>query len=263
MIAVTRQLQAVMATTAMIWFILYEPASMNAQLSVTIALFTLSTSSFILRHHPDITSYCVLPTFSLLILSPILWDCSPFQDRHIVAVIPLFLCAVLFFAVELARGAKALERLADHRRQGYLNFGDDPRTPTLVEDGTTEASWRPRRSPGSIALETEYAEQAAPLHSGRNRVRSPDSLQLSTSSISARESVVGLVDSIGGFFANETITYTLPRERGPYYPSCYGSRCCNYMPEADPGEYQSDPEEQSELDEHQLDLDERRQPEVW
>lgn len=224
--------------------------------------------------------YGVLPTLTLVVLAPILWDCSPFQGRHIAAIIPLFLCAVLFFTVELARGARALERLADYRRQGYLDFSDHGRTPILSEDpdGTTDVQsitpsssiddppairrtlQRPWKTPGSIDLETAHAEQAAPHRLGGSRVGSWYSL--STSSMSVRGSLADFLGGIDGSFAG-SIACTLPRERGPYYLSYYVKRWCNELPQVDLGEYQSDPEDQSELDDRQLDPDERRLPEVW
>lgn len=221
--------------------------------------------------------YGVLPTLTLVVLAPIVWDCSPFQGRHIAAIIPLFLCAVLFFAVEIARAARALERLAD-RRQGYVDFGDDPRTSMLTVDqysmtdaepGTPSDSidnppaiWRPRRSPESIAFGTIHTKQAAPVRHGWNRVGRSGSIQLTTSSISGRESLVDLLSGIDGLLAGSR-TCTLPRERGPYYPSYYVKRWCNELPQVDLGEYQSESEDQSELDDRQLDPDERRLPEVW
>ncbi|KFY87550.1 hypothetical protein V500_06895 [Pseudogymnoascus sp. VKM F-4518 (FW-2643)] len=234
-----------MASTAMIWFTLYEPSFMNYQLSVTIVLFTLSTSAFVLRHLPDITSYGVLTTLFLLILAPILGDCSPFQGRDVVASMPLFVCAVLFFAVELARVAKALDGLADRRANRYTRIdasgklgsttsdrgGDDMTDVESCISGDTlnELLAMLRRDPERIAMDTIYADQDVPFYYKWNGIGSSESVQLSISSQSPRTSVIEFVSHTG---ADGTTTYTPPRDRGPFD----GYRARHNTPQMDPDE---------------------------
>ncbi|OBT71747.1 hypothetical protein VF21_09628 [Pseudogymnoascus sp. 05NY08] len=230
-----------MVTTAIIWFTLYEPSFMNPQLSVTIVLFTLSTRAFVICHLPDITSYGVPPTLFLIILSPILLDCSPFQGRDIAAVIPLFVCAALFCTMELARGAKALDRLADRWAQGYIHI-DDPRTRDLTVDrdgdGMTDVESRmsgetlnelprmPKPDPERVASETIHAGQEGSFHYKQQGLGSSESIPLSTSSQSPRTSVFEFIGHIDGNLADGTIT-SPPRDRGPFD----GYRVHNYTPQ--------------------------------
>ncbi|KFY80501.1 hypothetical protein V499_00679 [Pseudogymnoascus sp. VKM F-103] len=240
--------QATMATTAIIWFTIYEPFSMNPQLSVTIVLFTLSTRAFVLCRLPDIASYGVPPTLVLIILSPILLDCSPFQGRKVAAAIPLFVCAALFCTMELARGAKALDRLADRWAQGYIHI-DDPRARDLtvdgVGDGMTDVESRmsgetlnepprmPKTDPERVALDTVHAGQEGSFHYKQHGLGSSESLPLSTSSQSPRTSVFEFLGRIDGNLADGTIT-SPPRERGPFD----GYRLHNYTLQMDPGGHQ-------------------------
>ncbi|KFX95020.1 hypothetical protein V490_04044 [Pseudogymnoascus sp. VKM F-3557] len=277
MFAETMLSQGVMAITAVAWFIIYDSSFTCCWLAVTFLFFVLSTKSFFFDHLPDITSFGVPTTLFFIILSPILLGFSPFQGRDVAASIPLFVCAVLFCTVELGRGARALERLADHRNHGYIPIADDipiadgSRTPLLMEDRDTSDTEsrmskdlekqhprrprRPRRSRISIALETMHAEQAAPVRYGWDRVGSKGSIQLTTDSMSVRDSVADFVGSFGdGTLADDNITYTLPRDRGPYH----SGRWYNELPQMDP-ENQSDSgenqpgsnESQSESDESQ------------
>ncbi|OBT44451.1 hypothetical protein VE00_05922 [Pseudogymnoascus sp. WSF 3629] len=238
-----------MATTALVWFTHYEPSFMNPQLSVTIVLFTLSTRAFVLCNLPDITSYGVPPTLFLIILSPILLDCSPFQGREVAAAIPLFVCASLFCTMELARGAKALDRLADRWAQGYIHI-DDPRARDLtvygVSDNMTDVESRmsgetlngsptmPPKDPEQVALDTAHAQQEGPFHYSQGGLGSSESLPLSTSSQSVRGSVVGFLGNIDESVDKGINTYILPRDTGPF--NAYRMR--NYIPQMDSEERQ-------------------------
>ncbi|KFY13318.1 hypothetical protein V492_03357 [Pseudogymnoascus sp. VKM F-4246] len=269
--------QAVMAATAVIWSNLYDSSNINVQLSVTLFVFILSTGTFVLGHLADITTYGVPTTILLLLRSPIFGDCSPFQGRGMVAVTPLFVCAVLFCSVELARGARALMRPVNNQAHPRHDAIDNPRTPLLTEDrdGMTDAESRtsggsrsnpprigrsPERrlsDPGFTAIETTYTGQESPRRLARSRRRSLESLTLTTS-MSARKS---LVDFVGGFdehFADETIPITPPTEWGPYY---YGGWCSTTPAIYQDESLSSSNESQSDSDENPSDLDDS-QPEV-
>ncbi|KFY32504.1 hypothetical protein V493_00125 [Pseudogymnoascus sp. VKM F-4281 (FW-2241)] len=232
MLAVILLLQAAMATSAMVWFILYERCSINYWLFVTIVLFTLSTLAFVLRHLSDINTYGVPTTFVFLILAPILGDCSPFQGRDIVAAIPLFVCTVLFCIVEVGKAAKAtLDRLADRRAQEYIPTGDaemSDSTAYQYNNVMTDAESLPEELPGMpkpdpewIDFDTRHAGQEDPFRY-KQSVGSSDSLQLSTSSRSARTSIIECCH-IDVNLTEGITNYTPPRNRGPFNGHCVGN----------------------------------------
>jgi hypothetical protein len=205
------------------------------------------------RPNPVVSSlttrrYGVPPTLFLIILSPILLDCSPFQGREVAAAIPLFVCAALFCTMELARGAKALDRLADRWAQGYIHI-DDPRAQDLtvdgVRDGMADVESRmsgetlnePPRMPKTdrerVAFYTIHAGQEGSFHYKQHGLGSSESLPLSTSSQSPRTSVFEFLGRIDGNLADGTKT-SPPKERGPFD----GYRMHNYTLQMDPGGHQ-------------------------
>lgn len=171
-----------------------------------------------------------------------------------MASIPLFVCAVLFFAVELARVAKALDGLADRRAHRYTHIdasgkrgsttadqdGDDMTDVESRMSGDTlnELPGMPRRDPERIAMDTIHAGHEVPFHYKWNDIGSSESLQLSISSQSARTSVIEFVSHIGNL-ADGTTTYTPPRDRGPFD----GYRARHDTPQMDPDERQLHPYE--------------------
>lgn len=172
-----------------------------------------------------------------------------------MASIPLFICAVLFCTVEVARGANALDRLADRRALGYIHTDASVKRASTVdrdvEDMTDVESWMsgdtlnelpriPRRDLESVALNTSHAEQGSPSPSPSpykwNHIGSSDSLQLSNESLSPRGSVADFAGKIDGCIADGTNAYTLPRDRGPYN----GYRARHNTPQMDPDEWKSE-----------------------
>lgn len=165
---------------------------------------------------------------------------------------PLFVCAVLFFAVELARVAKAVDGLADRRAHRYTHIDAsgkrgsttvvrDDDDMTDVESGMSGDTLNkllrmPGRDPERIASDTKYADQDVPFYYKWNGIGSSESVQLSISSQSARTSVIEFVSHIG---ADGTITHTPPRDRGPFD----GYRARHNTPQMDPDERQLHPYE--------------------
>ncbi|KFY24199.1 hypothetical protein V491_02246 [Pseudogymnoascus sp. VKM F-3775] len=250
-----------MAAMAMVWFTLYKPSTMNPQLSVTLVLFTLSTRGFVVCYLEDITSFGVPTTLFFIILSPIIRDCSLFQGRDVVASVPLFVCAVLFCTVELARGAKALDGLASRRGQGYdhieasasgiralmLDQNVDNMTdakPMMPDETLDELSRMPRKE--QIASDTRQSQQEDPFYYKQSELGSSESLQLSNLSTSPRTSIIELVGHIGidGTLAHATMPYTSPRDREPFN----GHLVRSNTPQIDPDECQLHQDQhQSEL----------------
>ncbi|ELR05128.1 hypothetical protein VC83_07971 [Pseudogymnoascus destructans] len=151
--------------------------------------------------------------------------------------------------MELARGAKALDRLADRWAQGYIHIevlgerwltadrdGDDLTDVGSRMSGETlnELPRTPHKDPERIAMDTVHATQEGSSLYKHHGIGSSESLPLSTSSQSARESVVEFLGHIDESLAEGINTYTLPRDRGPFD----GYRMRNYLPQMGPDERQ-------------------------
>lgn len=176
-------------------------------------------------------------TLVFLVLAPILGDCSPFQGRDIVAAIPLFVCTVLFCIVEVGKAAKAtLDRLADRRAQEHIPTGDDEvpdSTADQYSDVMTDAESlmsgytshklpRMRKTdPKRIAFDTRHAGQEDPFRY-KQSVGSSESLQLSTSSRSARTSIIECCH-IDVNLTEGITNFSPPRNRGPFNGNCVGN----------------------------------------
>lgn len=178
-----------------------------------------------------------------------------------VASVPLFVCAVLFCTVELARGAKALDRLANRRAQGYdhieasasgtraltLDQNVDKMTdgkPVIPNETINKLPGTPWKDPEQIAWDTMHAQQKDPFNYKQTGLGSSESLTLSKSSRSPRTSLCEFSALIDAAVADGTIPCIPPTDRGPFH----GYPVRNNTPQMDPDECQlHQDQDQSEL----------------